>query len=94
MADWHMQADDDPLIQVLPNTGVTISVSFYSTAPEKLAADHAIVKALLKVCPTERKGCRMAATADLMNAAGMPAAQVCVVVALLYIRPISVYRNK
>lgn len=46
-----MQADDDPLIQVLPSTGVTVSVSFYETAPHKLAASHAIVKALLQVLP-------------------------------------------
>ena len=44
-----LQADDNPLIQVLPSTGVTVSVSFYETAPHKLAASHAIVKALLQV---------------------------------------------
>ena len=44
-----VQADSDPLIQVLPSTGVTVSVSFYETAPQKLAAGHAIVRALLQV---------------------------------------------
>jgi len=71
-----VQADDDPYIQVLPNTGVTISVSFYNAGPEKLAAQHDIIRALLQVCPA-RKGSYTGATADLMNAAGMPAAQVC-----------------
>ena len=71
-----MQADEDPLVQVLPSTGATISVSFYDTAVHKLAAEHDIIRALLGVCPRERKGSYTAATADLMNAAGMPAALV------------------
>lgn len=71
-----LQADSDPLIQVLPSTGATVSVSFYETAPEKLAGGHPIVRALLGVCPRERRGCHTAATVDLMNAAGMPATQV------------------
>ena len=71
-----VQADGDPLIQVLPSTGATISVSFYDTAPQKLAADYAIVDALLKVCPKQRRGCHTAHTAELMNAAGLPATQV------------------
>ena len=71
-----MQADSDPLIQVLPTTGVTVSVSFYNTAAHKLAAEHAIIRALLQVCPQQRKGCYTAATVDLMNAAAMPAAMV------------------
>ena len=71
-----MQADVDPLVQVLPNTGATITVSFYNTPPQQLADKHPIVRALLAVCPKERRGCRTAATQDLMNAAGMPATQV------------------
>ena len=71
-----VQADVEPLIQVLPNTGATISVSFYNTPPDQLASQHAIVAALLEVCPKERRGCRTVTTADLMNAASMPAAQV------------------
>ena len=71
-----MQADEDPLIQVLPSTGATISVSFYDTAVHKLASEHDIIRALLGVCPRERKGSYTAATVDLMNAAGMPAALV------------------
>lgn len=71
-----LQADSDPLIQVLPTTGVTVSVSFYNTAAHKLAAEHAIIRALLQVCPQQRKGCYTAATMDLMNAASMPAAMV------------------
>ncbi len=71
-----MQADSDPLIQVLPTTSVSVSVSFYNTAAHKLAAEHAIIRALLQVCPQQRKGCYTAATVDLMNAAAMPAAMV------------------
>ena len=71
-----VQADEDPLIQVLPSTGTTISVSFYDTAVPKLGSQHDIIKALLGVCPRERKGSYTAATVDLMNATGMPAAQV------------------
>ena len=66
----------DPLVQVLPNTGVAITVSFYNTPPQQLADQHPIVRALLAVCPKERRGCRTAATQDLMNAAGMSATQV------------------
>jgi hypothetical protein len=71
-----LQADSDPLIQVLPTTGVSVSVSFYNTAAHKLAAEHAIIRALLQVRPQQRKGCYTAATVDLMNAASMPAALV------------------
>ena len=61
---------------MLPSTGATVSVSFYETAPEKLARGHPIVTALLGVCPRERRGSHTAATVDLMNAAGLPATQV------------------
>ncbi|DBA84790.1 TPA: hypothetical protein ACH3X1_016785 [Trebouxia sp. C0004] len=72
----YLEADSDPLIQVLPTTGVTVSVSFYNTAAGKLAAEHAIIRALLQVCPQQRRGCYTAATVDLMNVASMPAAMV------------------
>ena len=80
-----MQADSDPLIQVLPTTGVSVSVSFYNTAAQKLAAEHAIIRALLQVCPQQRKGCYTAATVDLMNAAAMPSAMVRLVIIIIII---------
>ncbi|KAL3136692.1 hypothetical protein ABBQ38_15544 [Trebouxia sp. C0009 RCD-2024] len=72
----YLEADNDPLIQVLPSTGATVSVSFYETAPEKLVGRHPIVRALLGVCPRERRGSHTAATVDLMNAAALSATQV------------------
>lgn len=55
---------------------MTIAVSFYNTAPDKLAQQHAIIACLLQVCPKERRGCYTVSTADMMNATNMPATQV------------------
>ena len=71
-----LQADGNPYLQLLPNTGMTIAVSFYNTAPDKLVQQHAIIACLLQVCPKERRGCYTVSTADMMNATNMPATQV------------------
>lgn len=71
-----MQAEAEPYVQLLPNTGTTISVSFYNTAPQKLALHHPIVASLLQVCPKDRRGYYTVPTADFMNVTRMPAAQV------------------
>ena len=72
-----MQADEDPYVSVLPPTGSSIQVAFYSTPAAQLAERHPIVAALLAAQPHARNGCYTLPMAAFVQAAAQPPHQVC-----------------
>lgn len=52
----YLEADDQPLLRVLPKAGLTVKVSFYAAAAETLIDEHPIVTAVLQGCPKPRNG--------------------------------------
>ncbi len=71
-----MQADAQPYVSVLPPTGASIQVAFYSTPAAQLAAQHTIVAALLTAQPHARNGCYTLPMAAFVRAAKQPPHQV------------------
>ena len=63
-------------MSVLPSTGASIQVAFYSTPAAQLAESHPIVSALLKAQPHARNGCYTLPMAAFVRAAKQPPHQV------------------
>ena len=61
---------------MLPPTGASIQVAFYSTPAAQLAEKHPIVAALLKAQPHARNGCYTLPMAAFVRAAAQPPHQV------------------
>jgi len=68
----YLEAEDEPLVRVLPKAAVTVKVSFYAVAAEDLADEHQAVRALLLTSPKPRNGLYSAAVARLACAAQKP----------------------
>ena len=79
-----LQADEQPYVSVLPPTGASIQIAFYSTPAAQLAELHPVVAALLTAQPHARNGCYTLPMAALVQAAKQPPHQVFDTVLLAY----------
>lgn len=68
----YLEADEAPYLRVLPKGALSVKVSFYSTPAEQMAEEHAVVRAVLEVCPKPRNGLYTVQTTKLADAAQKP----------------------
>lgn len=57
---------------MLPPTSTRLTVAFYETAPETLAASHPVIAALLQLCRRPHNGCYTVPMQDLCQAMASP----------------------
>jgi hypothetical protein len=70
------QAEERPLVQVLPTTSASLTVAFYKTPEAQLAECHQIVLQLLAACRRPRNGCYTLPMAALVAETNKPPSQV------------------
>ena len=64
----YLEADENPYVRVLPKVALAAKVSFYAAAAETMAEDHAVVRAVLSLCPRPRNGLYSISTSKLADA--------------------------